>query len=51
MRPAASMVEVRRLIFPDILVEIEADAYVGSYLFFRDAPKNHLLFHPTLVPI
>jgi len=29
-RPATSMVEVRRLIAPDILVEIEADAYVGN---------------------
>ncbi len=29
VRPATSMVEVRRLIDPDMLVEIEADAYVG----------------------
>lgn len=29
IRPAATMVEVRRLIHPDMLVEIEADAYVG----------------------
>jgi enamine deaminase RidA (YjgF/YER057c/UK114 family) len=29
-RPATSMVEVRRLIAPEILVEIEADAYAGS---------------------
>ena len=28
VRPATSMVEVRRLIHPDMLVEIEADAYV-----------------------
>jgi enamine deaminase RidA (YjgF/YER057c/UK114 family) len=28
IRPAASMVEVRALISPDMLVEIEADAYV-----------------------
>jgi enamine deaminase RidA (YjgF/YER057c/UK114 family) len=28
--PAASMVEVRRLISPEMLVEIEADAYVGN---------------------
>jgi len=28
--PATSMVEVRRLITPEILVEIEADAYVGE---------------------
>jgi enamine deaminase RidA (YjgF/YER057c/UK114 family) len=27
IRPAASMVEVRRLITPEILVEVEADAY------------------------
>jgi enamine deaminase RidA (YjgF/YER057c/UK114 family) len=29
IRPATSMVEVRRLISPEILVEIEADAYIG----------------------
>jgi enamine deaminase RidA (YjgF/YER057c/UK114 family) len=28
IRPAASMVEVRRLISPDMLVEIEADALI-----------------------
>ena len=30
IRPAASMVEVSRLIAPEILVEIEADAVVSS---------------------
>lgn len=30
IRPAATMVEVSRLISPDMLVEIEADAYVQS---------------------
>ena len=30
IRPATSMVEVSGLISPDLLVEIEADAYVGS---------------------
>ena len=30
IRPATSMVEVRALIDPDMLVEIEADAIVGS---------------------
>ena len=29
VRPAATMVEVRRLISPDLLVEIEADAVIG----------------------
>ena len=29
IRPATSMVEVSRLIAPEILVEIEADAYIG----------------------
>ena len=29
IRPATSMVEVRRLIDPQMLVEIEADAYLG----------------------
>jgi enamine deaminase RidA (YjgF/YER057c/UK114 family) len=30
IRPATAMVEVRALIAPDMLVEIEADAYVGK---------------------
>lgn len=30
IRPASTMVEVRRLIDPDMLVEIEADAVVGA---------------------
>ena len=30
IRPATAMVEVSKLISPDILVEIEADAYIGS---------------------
>ena len=30
IRPATSMVEVSRLIAPDILVEIEADAVIGG---------------------
>lgn len=30
IRPATSMVEVSRLIAPEMLVEIEADAYVGE---------------------
>ena len=30
VRPATSMVEVRRLISPEMLIEIEADAIVGS---------------------
>jgi enamine deaminase RidA (YjgF/YER057c/UK114 family) len=30
VRPAAAMVEVSRLIDPAMLVEIEADAYVGA---------------------
>jgi reactive intermediate/imine deaminase len=29
IRPATSMVEVRALISPEMLVEIEADAYIG----------------------
>jgi len=29
IRPATSMVEVRRLISPDLLIEIEADAVIG----------------------
>ena len=30
IRPAATMVEVRRLIHPDMLVEIEAEAVIGG---------------------
>lgn len=30
IRPATTMVEVSRLIAPEMLVEIEADAYIGS---------------------
>jgi enamine deaminase RidA (YjgF/YER057c/UK114 family) len=30
IRPATSMLEVTALIAPDLLVEIEADAYVAS---------------------
>ena len=30
IRPASSMVEIRRLITPELLVEIEADAYIGN---------------------
>jgi len=30
IRPATTMVEVSRLIAPDMLIEIEADAYVGQ---------------------
>ncbi len=30
IRPATSMVEVSRLISPDMLVEIEADAFVAE---------------------
>lgn len=30
IRPAATMVEVSRLVSPDMLVEIEAEAYVGD---------------------
>ncbi|OGS50994.1 MAG: hypothetical protein A3K65_01870 [Euryarchaeota archaeon RBG_16_68_12] len=30
IRPASTMVEVRRLLDPEMLVEIEADAYVGG---------------------
>jgi len=30
IRPASTMVEVNRLIAPELLVEIEADAYIGE---------------------
>jgi putative acetyltransferase len=37
IRPATSMVEVRRLIAPEIVVEIEADAVVAPDIRIRDA--------------
>ncbi len=40
IRPATSMVEVRRLISPDILVEIEADAVVAEAAPQSDTPKE-----------
>ena len=30
IRPASTMVEIRHLVTPELLVEIEADAYVGN---------------------
>ena len=30
IRPPSSMVEIRRLIAPELLVEVEADAYIGN---------------------
>jgi enamine deaminase RidA (YjgF/YER057c/UK114 family) len=30
IRPVTTMVEVSRLIAPDMLIEIEADAYIGE---------------------
>lgn len=36
IRPATSMVEVRRLIAPEILVEIEADAYIADAAIMGD---------------
>lgn len=30
IRPVSSMVEIRRLISPELLVEVEADAYIGN---------------------
>jgi enamine deaminase RidA (YjgF/YER057c/UK114 family) len=38
VRPATSMVEVRRLIDPDMLVEIEADAFVEAGASARTGP-------------
>ena len=31
IRPATSMIEVKALVSPDMLVEIEADAYIGMH--------------------
>jgi enamine deaminase RidA (YjgF/YER057c/UK114 family) len=38
--PATSMVEVRRLIHPDMLIEIEADAYASTANSSRPKPKT-----------
>ncbi|OSC42205.1 RidA family protein [Mycobacterium decipiens] len=40
IRPAATMVEVSALIAPGLLVEIEADAYVGSWGADGKAPSR-----------
>ena len=42
IRPATSMVEVRRFIAPEILVEIEADALIGV-----DYPTQRGTHHPA----
>ena len=46
IRPAATMVEVKRLIDPHMLVEIEADAYLPED---GPAPDDALPSDPTLV--
>ena len=40
VRPATSMVEVSRLIRPDLLVEIEADAVVGADVRFPSPSRG-----------
>jgi enamine deaminase RidA (YjgF/YER057c/UK114 family) len=40
IRPAATMVEVSALIAPDLLVEIEADAYVDSSVSAGNTPSG-----------
>ena len=42
--PATTMVEVRRLVHPDMLIEIEADAYAGS------SPSSANRAKPKAVP-
>jgi enamine deaminase RidA (YjgF/YER057c/UK114 family) len=39
IRPAATMVEVRRLIAPEMLVEIEADAFIAGAVAPRSANR------------
>jgi len=39
IRPAATMVEVRRLIAPEMLVEIEADAFIAGAVAPRGANR------------
>jgi enamine deaminase RidA (YjgF/YER057c/UK114 family) len=31
IRPATAMIEIKALVSPDMLVEIEADAYIGTH--------------------
>jgi enamine deaminase RidA (YjgF/YER057c/UK114 family) len=45
--PASTMVEVRRLVHPDMLVEIEADAYAGAVE--AAAPPAHIAV-PEVAP-
>ena len=40
IRPVTSMIEVSRLIMPEMLVEIEAEAIVGSGAIPAQAPKR-----------
>lgn len=40
IRPATAMVEVSKLIAPDMLIEIEADAYVGAGASKKAARKK-----------
>ena len=40
IRPATSMVEVSKLIAPEMLIEIEADAYVGGRSAKKPATKK-----------
>lgn len=42
IRPATSMVEVRALIDPQMLVEIEADALITAAPAGRDRPRNRV---------
>jgi enamine deaminase RidA (YjgF/YER057c/UK114 family) len=44
--PATSMVEVRRLIHPDMLIEIEADAYAGTSSSSASQPKPKAASNP-----
>lgn len=44
--PATTMVEVRRLIHPDMLIEIEADAYAGISAGSANAAKSKALSKP-----
>jgi enamine deaminase RidA (YjgF/YER057c/UK114 family) len=48
--PATSMVEVRRLVHPDMLIEIEADAYAGSPASSASRTKPKATPQPKTTP-
>jgi enamine deaminase RidA (YjgF/YER057c/UK114 family) len=49
VKPAATVVEIRRLIHPDMLVEVEADAVIDRSRYDAVRPRLHVC-RPTRAP-